>query len=550
MSENEAIRQQARQPEAKPKRDSALRDERLQQLMESCQQEVLRQIIGPFGLTPAMFDDKDGGNVTTQHNAEQGIFAKASERFKRTDYDYAAAKRKKKRESVKNGSMNSQEFVDQYTGKKEPTRRTNSKGKQVMNAEPDHTLAVKDIHGQGGWMEDKKGRTKLSSIEENLNYTTFQTNRSKSAKSPEEALSENNGFDKARIDPIINKAKEAIERELPSTSERLRYHGKELAKEGAKEAGKNAMRQALGILLHEFVNGSFVEIKTLLKERNSEENLIDRLVAGLKRVMNRVVKKLKAALDAAIQGGVQGFVSNLLTFLINNLITTSKKIVTIIRESMQSLWRAIKLMVNPPEGMSAPEVTREVTKIIAAVVTTGLGMLLEESVKGFIMTIPVLAPIADVLATALTAIMTGIAGALIVYGIDRLFDWLGSTGTELLTVQEANADAQVLVVGRLQTWLSLQYENSRLYDSCVADYQQIQKIYSTTSFQLETALSDAEMTEEIRNSTVVAFESALLKIEEVSSDAEESIKSRGGLIETFENQVERKKLLEEVFKSL
>ena len=101
------------QPEDTSKPNSALRNERLQQLMESCQQQVLRQIIGPFGLTPAMFDDKDGGNVTTQHNAKQGIFAKESEEFERSDYSYAAAKGKKMRESVESGSMSSQEFVDQ-----------------------------------------------------------------------------------------------------------------------------------------------------------------------------------------------------------------------------------------------------------------------------------------------------------------------------------------------------------------------------------------------------------------------------------------------------
>ncbi len=500
----------------------SLREDRLQQLMESCQQEILRQIIGPFGLTPAMFNDKDGGNVTTQHNAEQGVFAKQSEEFDRTDYDYSVAKREKMREAVKNGSMNSQEFEDQYTGKKEPTRRTNSDGKQVMNAELDHTIPVKDIHKQGGWMKDKDGRTKLSSTEENLNYTTHQTNRSKGAKAPEEALSDEKGFDKERIDSIVDKAKKAVEKELPSTSDRLKYHGKELAQEGAKDAGKNALRQALGVVLQEFVNGSFVEIKVLLKERNNEQNLIDRLIESLKRVMNRVINKLKAALEAALQGGAQGFISNLLTFLINNLITTSKKIVTIIRESMQSLWKAIKMIMNPPDGMSALEITRQVTKIIAAIVTTGLGMLMEESVKGFIMSIPVLVPIADVLATAVTAIMTGIAGALIVYGIDRLFDWLSSTGTELLVAQEANAEAQTLVVGRLQTWLSLQYESSRLYEVCVSEYQQIQQSFSLISFQMEAATVEANA----------------------------SIQTRTSMIETVETQIERKRRLENALKSI
>ena len=512
---------QSYQRDGVTRRSPSLREDRLQQLMEGCQQEILRQIIGPFGLTPAMFNDKDGGSVTTQHTAEQGVFAKQSEEFDRADYDYSAAKRDKMREAVQNGSMNSQEFEDQYTGKKEPTRRTNSDGKQVMNAELDHTIPVKDIHGQGGWMKDKVGRTKLSSTQENLNYTTHQTNRSKNAKAPEEALSEEKGFDKKRIDPIVDKAKKAIEKELPNTSDRLKYHGKELANEGAKEAGKNALRQALGVVLQEFVNGSFVEIKVLLKERNNEQNLIDRLVESLKRVMNRVINKLKATLEAALQGGVQGFISNLLTFMINNLITTSKKIVTIIRESMQSLWKAIKLMVNPPEGISALEITREVTKIIAAVVTTGLGMLMEESVKGFIMSVPVLAPIADVLATALTAIMTGIAGALIVYGIDRLFDWLSSAGTELLEAQETNAEAQTLVIGRLQEWLSLQYENSRLYEVCVSEYQQIQNSFSLISFQMETATLEATA----------------------------SIQARTLMIANVETQLDRKRRLEEALKS-
>jgi len=514
--------QQALQPDNKPKRDSNLRDERLQQLMESCQQEVLRQIIGPFGLTPAMFDDKDGGNVTTQHNAEKDIFAKESEEYDRTDYDYDPAKGKKMREAVKNGSMNSQEFVDTYTGKTEQTKRTNIKGKLVMNAELDHLIPVKNIHGKGGWMKGKEGRTELSSTNDNLHYTTHKTNRSKSAKAPEEFLSEEKGYDKNRIDPLVNSAKEAIEKGQPSTSERLKYHGEELAKEGSKDAGKNALRQALGVVLHEFTNGSFVEIKVLLKKRNNEQNLIDQLIESLKRVMNRVINKLKAALEAALQCGVQGFISNLLTFLINSLITTSKKIVTIIRESMQSLWEAIKMMVNPPEGMSTLEITRQVTKIIAAVVTTGLGMLMEESVKGFIMSIPILIPIADVLSIALTAILTGIAGALIVYGIDQIFDWLSSTGTELLAAQEVNAEAQTLVVGRLQTWLNLQFENSRLYEVCAVEYQQIQKSFSVASFQMEVA----------------------------SLEAAASIHARNSMIETVETQLERKKQLAEVLKSL
>jgi hypothetical protein len=154
-------------------------------------------------------------------------------------------------------------------------------------------------------------------------------------------------------------------------------------------------------------------------------------------------------------------------------------------------------------------------------VTTGLGMLLEESVKGFIMSIPVLAPIADVLATAVTAIMTGIAAALIVYAIDRLFDWLDSKGTDLLDAQEAHIEAQAMVVGRMQTWLNRQFENSRLYEVCATEYQRIQKSYSGILVRMETA----------------------------SHAAGASIQSRNSIIEAVETQRDRKKLLIDVLKS-
>lgn len=528
MSENEAMAQQAPQTAANPKRDSALRDERLQQLMESCQQEVLRQIIGPFGLTPAMFDDKDGGNVATVHNADQSVFPdeQHEKNYEIANDSYSQQVRQKhwddKSARGKTHKANNEALDAGQDVLSDATQKPMTKGE----IHGDHTVSLKEAHGDKSLhlRFSEEERKQILNNEKNMAYIEASLNTSKGERSWDECLSDPEFVQRNNLSPDDIKRIKAIDEEARGYIQReqnKRLAG-ELLSSGAKEAGKNAMRQALGVLLHEFVNGSFVEVKTLLKERNNEENLIDRLVASLKRVMNRVINKLKAALDAAIQGGVQGFISNLLTFLINNLITTSKKIVTIIRESMQSLWKAIKLMVNPPEGMSALEITREVTKIIAAVVTTGLGMLLEESVKGFIMTIPVLAPIADLLATALTAIMTGIAGALIVYGIDRLFDWLSSTGTELLMAQEANADAQVLVVERLQSWLSLQYENSRLYEVCVAEYRLMQEKFSVISFQMEAA----------------------------TVDAGESIRARNSMIETVEAQVDRKKRLEDAFKFL
>jgi hypothetical protein len=62
------------------------REQRLQKLFDDCQQQVLSQVIGTFGLSTAMFKDVDrnGGNVTTLHN------------FAREDDDYVATDSDKK----------------------------------------------------------------------------------------------------------------------------------------------------------------------------------------------------------------------------------------------------------------------------------------------------------------------------------------------------------------------------------------------------------------------------------------------------------------------
>lgn len=468
-------------------RESSLRKQRMDELMESCQEEILRQIIGPFGLTPAMFNDKRGGNMTTQHNANQGLFAKDSEELDRDkDYDYSDAKKKKKKESVQQGTMTSETFIDQYTGKEEASRRTTKDGKTVANFELDHLIPVKELHRKGGWMMDKEGRDGLSSVEENLHYTTHENNRKKGADSAEKALSEDNGYDPGIVNPKIDAAKKATDEKLPGTLDRVKYHSKDAVVTGAKEAGKTALRQAFGILLHEFVSGSFAEVKLIVSNRNNDD-LLQQVIESIKRVMKRVALKFRTSLNAAIQGGIQGFLSNLLTFLINNFITTAKKVVTLIRESASGLWEAIKLMISPPEGMTKIEVARKVTKIISATVTLALGMLLEESVKAFLLSSPV-APLADILSPALTAIITGIASALVIYGVDRIFDWLSATGTEMLKTMESNLQASGENIERMAQWLDIQFQTSERYATIGHNYSLVEKSLDEANSSQATTL--------------------------------------------------------------
>lgn len=482
-----------------------LRAMRLDALLESCRDQVLQQVIGPFGLTPAMFNDKAGGNVTTQQNAEKDIFAKQEERYNRPDYDYAAARTKKLKEAHASGQMNSQEFTDAYTGEKAPTKRTNAAGKLVMNAELDHTIPMKQAHQEGGWMKDKAGRKRISSEADNLNYTTFANNRSKGDKAAEEALSDKHGFDQDHVRPLVDKAREAIDARLPSTGDRVMYHGKELLSTGGQEALKNGLRRAMGVLMYEFVNGSYLEIVRLVKEPDAGVSLVDRTVAALQRVALRLKSKLAGVFDALVTGGAEGFLSNLLTFIINSVITTSAKIVTIIREGMKGLWEAIKLIVAPPPGTSGMEVARAATQLIAGVVTLGVGMLFEESVKGFFLSLALLAPLADTLAPAMTGILTGLMTAFTIFGIDRLFDWLSSKGTEHLDAQLDALDADSALVERLAAFVDQQYEQSRSYEQLARDNESILGHQRASVLALAEGTAQARSTLETRAGLAVTI---------------------------------------------
>ena len=512
---NESATHPAR-PAFAPSRQE-LRARRIDELLESCRTQALAKIIGPFGLAPAMFEDKVGGSVTTQHNAGKGIFAKESEEYKRADYAYSKAKNDKKREAGiplgKSADISSGTFVNAYTGKEEPLQRHDNAGKPMFdkNGNPlknyslDHAIPLHGLHQKGGWMKDKAGRSRISSVKENLYYTTSQANSAKSDNDPDDALSKDKGYDQRRINPRLKKAKEATEELLPDNWERLQYHGSELVVEGVRSAGKNAIRQAVGILLHEFANSSYVEVRAIVLVPAPTENLVDRIVGALERTMQRVAAKLGDALGALASGGVQGAVTTLLTFLVNNLVTTSAKIVTIIRESMASLWRAMMLLWRPPSHMSGADVAREVTKLIAGVITTGLGLMLDEAVKALVLAVPLLAPVAGLVAPAVTGLLTGIMTALVVYAIDRLFDWLSDAGTEMLNAQVGSLDAQVELARRLGDFMQQQYENSRSYQAIVVRNQAMMRDLSIAEEHLVGAVTSSRAAIDVRSGTIAVL---------------------------------------------
>jgi len=516
-----------------------IKEKRMQDLLDSCQNQVLQQIIGPFGLTGAMFDDKDGGNVTTTKNFKDGVTATDSDAERYDDFKSSLDKEIDRKEtkkhlskiriekglsSIKSGPdkgkfVDTEQPVSGYTGK--------AVGRD-KDTHIDHGVSVAEVErdARAHLVMDKDERFETVNQEDNLVISEGNINQSMNDKDKLEwaATKRKNGktnaehfdIDENLLEENYNKSKKAVDGDLLKAQ--IHKQGKELLSTGAKDAGKMALRQAFGVLIHEFVNGVFIEAKHLFK-RLKDENLIDELIAAIKRVAKRVIAKFKDAGKAALGGGIQGFFSNLLTFLINNIVKTSAKIVTIIRESMKSIWQAIKFITNPPKNLSALEVTREVTKILTVAVATGLGMFFEEAIQTFIMTIPILAPIAGIIAPAIAAILTGIATALLVYGLDRFFDWLSDNGTQLLEAFENNLEVMKGNIDKMALWIEEQYNQSQGYVQIAAGYGHIQR-----EFEVAISVKDSALqTSKAQTQMQIAFNKNLADETKTLSSQEHSV---------------------------
>lgn len=470
-----------------------LKKQRVDELLDSCKDEVIKQIIGPFGLTQAMFDDKEGGNVTTQHNAEQGVFANEDEKYNEKEYKgsaYRNARAEKLEEVTIDGKV-----TDAYTGK-------------TIHGSPDcdHTVSMKEAHTNGGWRHDKEQRKKIGSDSENLHFTDPSLNRSKNDKDMKEW--ERNGgkerfeIDDRRTNPRVKKAKKAIDKHMPDCKEKVQYDLEKLALTGIEEAGRNALRQAMGLVLHELVNSSFIEVKRIANDQTLKENFVDHLIEAIRNVIEKIKDKAEHILKSVLSGGLQGFISNLLTFIINNIITTSAKIVTVIREGFKGLWEAIKLIMNPPKDMSGIDIARNASKIIATVITTSLGIVFEKSIEAFLLSIPVLAPLAPFISPVITGLLTGIVTALVVFAIDKLFDWFSENGTEILNAQIEHMEANVALFEQMAQLIESQFNNSKLYQLCIAEYNQIEVALSESNTYLNNAVFHAEYAVSARATTL------------------------------------------------
>ena len=429
--------------------------ERFDKLIIDCRKEIINSIVTPFGLGKIIAAyDKEGGNVTTTHNFEKGITAtnedqdrynewqnSVNNKVDRTIHDEVKDKWKKNTyQSMANGET----VIDGYTGKT-LGEKTNNRIDKDVSIHGEHITSVSEIEkdprnhlfADGNIASERlHDRAKLSGNENNLTLIEGGMNSSKNdadlkewknskisqkhaeeTGNPDMTNAEYYELDEERIKKEYHKSKDFIIK--TQLKKQVIKQGKELVSTGTIEGAKMGMQQALGLVMTEFFTALFDEILDIYKNGFSNGFEDDRFFTVLKERIIKIAKKIQAKWkDVAIafkDGLLSGFISNFVTTMVNIFATTWKRFVRIIREGIFSLFKAIKILIFPPEDLTFEEAMHEAKKIIATGLIVSLGVLLEEAVSEFLRGIP----FSNILTSIFVGALTGIAITMTVYYIDK-----------------------------------------------------------------------------------------------------------------------------------
>jgi len=411
-------------------------DQKFDNLFSACKSDVLSAIIIPFGLGRFVSSyDKNGGNVTTIHNAKDDVYARKEDAYNRKKYTEARNSDGEKFENAgkksigsvfTRGSMDQKEKVtDAYTGKIYVAKDTS----------PDHIVSNKEFHTNGGFMLSSEDKANFATDKNNLAITERSLNQSLRADDKKEWENKKSDdrdvpnkefydIDDRRLNAAIKRGKETATKHKPSTMQKAKFYSKNIAKTGVNEGAKMGFQQAIGLVTYEFFEAVFFEIKDIYS--NGFDNGIEshKFFEILKERLIRIGKKIAAKwkdFGKEFSGGfISGFISNLVTVVINMFIRTGKRIVRIIREGFFSILKALKMLCFPPEGMTYAEVAHEASKLIAAGLVVVGGILVEQHIDNLIKAAPVLEIFSDILTSVIIGALTGLATTFIVYAIDKL----------------------------------------------------------------------------------------------------------------------------------
>lgn len=436
--------------------------QRLEQLFSDVKHDIITSI-APLGMGAKLAEyDQLGGNVDTTYNVRQNIYAtdEAKDAFdNRPDYDqyeyHAGNANYNKKKKDANRAIEEGNLRDDSSGE---LFKPSPDGKVYVHVE--HDVSTLAVHNDPAARLADLDTTELANIDENLSFINPSVNSAKGKDSTTEFVSKlpervakkkeriakleekdylspqekkelhnaknyvekNEAVDKERMLAAEKEAKKAIDDKVDDTyytSEKFRDNSIDAATNSAKNVGISV---ALGKVLSLFMSGIIDEMVDCWKNGKQTESIIEELKVRINRIVKKCVAQWKSIVGTGFGAAVSGFFSELATIFINTFSTTSKRIVTLIREGCFSLLRALKILLFPPEGLTRTEAVHEASKVFTGGMIITAGILAEEAVDTFLRGI---LPIGSgLVSTIIVGSLVAIVSCLAAYLIDKA-DLLG-----------------------------------------------------------------------------------------------------------------------------
>lgn len=454
-------------------------------LLEACRDSVVDTITDQFGLSSLMIDSRDGGSVTTTHNFEQGVTANPGDQAK-YDKFHANNDGSRKWSDVRKEvgydkplpHLRKNKFKDDSPLTDDYSRREIHKDGRTH---ADHVVSAKEIESsaRNHLHMTPEERARMACDETNIAYTEARINQSKGEKrmenfvDPESGNVEKYGLDREKMLEIDKKSRQS--QQITVDKAAIKKYGSELLETGGKDAAKLIAYSAVGVIMKEFTQELFSAIKYVFKNR--ETMSLKKMLTTFKERMTKVLESLKAKwfdlFKGSLEAGITAFFSSLLVFSINLFATTLKKFVSMIRAGFVSLVQAVKIIANPPEGMSKEEARFQAAKVLIAGIIGAASLGLSGAIEVFLQSIPGLQPlmmfpipsdgrtVSDIVAVTLSAVLGGVLTSIVLYLMDG---FRRQSKEDKLQIQMVCKSGEIVEYSTMLSWLSLSDAYQQLFN--------------------------------------------------------------------------------------
>ena len=406
-------------------------------VLETCKETVVANLCEKFAINRLIArGDKDGGEVTTLHNAKKQVFANDKDRnqFNREYDSYAYHDENKlyrERKEALNKLSAEGKLRDDYTGKdisgKQFVVDKNGNVREQNRYDVEHFNSAKGLHDNDEvrFAMTEEQSANLANNEKNLGATASSINRSKSDKDFDEwkntkrkefdnkTNEELYGIDSQLADKKIKESKEFIKKEVAKA--KFKKYSNELTTTSLSVSGKTFLYSAIGQISLEFIRAVFDALIEAFKNRHTKTlaELLKIFKSRIEDAIKHIKSNWKEILANSLEGALMNFLNNLLVFAINLVATTLKNVVSMIRAGFTTVCSAIKILCNPPKDMTADERNEAVCKILVFGMVEVSSLALTETVTNLLQTLGLPKNITDALVYPMTALMGGIVASII-----------------------------------------------------------------------------------------------------------------------------------------